>query len=374
MVDAAAGRPVKVIIETWVLHREEKERACRLVEKAGAQMVKTTTGVRTQYLELDAASAKGRCVGAAPPGAVVEDIVLLRQVLAPKMKIKASGGIYDLDTALAMFRAGADQLGVSKGEQLIGDFQARFGERRGDLDPAETACRRRSSPTTSARAGTRPRSTTRTARASRAPSCPTRPSTRTPAGTSSGRMDWWRAVVESTRKLLASGKADWADIECVSISGHSLGVVPLDRDGGLLRETTPIWSDTRSEKQTEELFGKVSEEEWYMTTGNGFPPPCYSVFKVMWYRDNEPDMFRRGPQDHRDQGLRQLPHDREAPHRLLLRVGERGLRPQEVGLLAERSSTPPASRGNCSPRSCPRLTWSGSSRRRRPRSSACRGR
>jgi xylulokinase len=105
--------------------------------------------------------------------------------------------------------------------------------------------------------------------------------------------DWWRAVIESTRKLLASGRADLTEIECVSISGHSLGVVPLDKKGELLRETTPIWSDTRAERQTGELFGKVSEEEWYMTTGNGFPPPCYSVFKLMWYRENEPDMFRR---------------------------------------------------------------------------------
>ena len=106
-------------------------------------------------------------------------------------------------------------------------------------------------------------------------------------------MDWWRAVVESTRKLLAEKKADLADIECLSISGHSLGVVPLGRDGGLLRETAPIWSDTRSEKQANAFFAKVGEKEWYMTTGNGFPPPCYSVFKVMWYRDNQPDIFRK---------------------------------------------------------------------------------
>jgi hypothetical protein len=30
-----------------------------------------------------------------------------------------------------------------------------------------------------------------------------------------------------------------------------------------------------------------------MTTGNGFPAECYSVFKIMWYRDNEPSMFAR---------------------------------------------------------------------------------
>ena len=30
-----------------------------------------------------------------------------------------------------------------------------------------------------------------------------------------------------------------------------------------------------------------------MTTGNGFPAECYSVFKIMWYRDNEPELFSR---------------------------------------------------------------------------------
>jgi deoxyribose-phosphate aldolase len=130
VVDAAAGRPVKVIIEAWVLNREEKERACRLVEKAGAQMVKTTTGVRTQYLESINPVRKGDGSQGQPlRGAELEDIALFRRVLGPKMKIKASGGIYDLDTALEMIRAGADQLGVSRGEQLIREFQARFGDR-----------------------------------------------------------------------------------------------------------------------------------------------------------------------------------------------------------------------------------------------------
>ena len=55
--------------------------------------------------------------------------------------------------------------------------------------------------------------------------------------------------------------------------------------------------------------------------------PRYSVFKVMWYRDNQPDIFRKTHKLLGSQGLRQLPDDSgEAPHRLLLRVGERGLR------------------------------------------------
>ena len=69
--------------------------------------------------------------------------------------------------------------------------------------------------------------------------------------------------------------------------------MPLDDEGNLLREGTPIWSDSRPDTQVGELFAKVDEAEWYNTTGNGFPPPLYTVFKIMWYRDNEPDMFAR---------------------------------------------------------------------------------
>jgi xylulokinase len=104
-------------------------------------------------------------------------------------------------------------------------------------------------------------------------------------------VDWWNAVITSTRQLLNERKKDAGNIECISISGHSLGVVPVDSKGTLLRETTPIWSDTRAGKQMIDLFKRVEQNKWYMTTGNGFPPACYSVFKIMWYRENEPGMF-----------------------------------------------------------------------------------
>lgn len=117
VVEAAERRPVKTIIETWVLSQEEKKRATRLAEEAGAYMVKTSTGVRTQYLERVNPNARG---------AVVEDIVLIRQTLKGSTKIKASGGIYTLADALAMLKAGADQLGVSKGEELIRKFSEKY--------------------------------------------------------------------------------------------------------------------------------------------------------------------------------------------------------------------------------------------------------
>lgn len=105
--------------------------------------------------------------------------------------------------------------------------------------------------------------------------------------------DWWNAVVESTQLLLAKSEVRPAQIACCAISGHSLGAVPLAADGTLLRPATPIWSDGRAVAQTEQMFRHISETEWYHLTGNGFPAPLYTVFKIMWYRDHEPEMFAR---------------------------------------------------------------------------------
>jgi xylulokinase len=104
--------------------------------------------------------------------------------------------------------------------------------------------------------------------------------------------DWWNAVVQSTRNLLLSEKTEMDSITALAISGHSLGAVPVDRNGCLLREATPIWSDVRAEGEVSEFFRVIDPDEWYLTTGNGFPAACYTIFKVMWYRNNEPETWK----------------------------------------------------------------------------------
>lgn len=104
---------------------------------------------------------------------------------------------------------------------------------------------------------------------------------------------WWDSIVQSTRQLLARGVADPRSIGCLAISGHSLGCVPLDGKGQLLRQSTPIWSDKRPTAQAERFFKQIDPVRWYRLTGNGFPAPHYTVFKILWYRDREPDLFGR---------------------------------------------------------------------------------
>ena len=106
VVEAADERTVKVILETCLLTDEEKIRACHLVVESGAQFVKTSTGFSTG-------------------GATVADVKLMRETVGPKFGVKASGGIRDLPTALAMIEAGATRLGTSAGgaimKNLVGD-------------------------------------------------------------------------------------------------------------------------------------------------------------------------------------------------------------------------------------------------------------
>jgi deoxyribose-phosphate aldolase len=100
VVEAADERTVKVIVETCVLTREEKVRACQLVVEAGAHFVKTSTGFSAG-------------------GATVDDVKLLRATVGPKFGVKASGGIRDTIGALAMIEAGATRLGTSNGVAIM---------------------------------------------------------------------------------------------------------------------------------------------------------------------------------------------------------------------------------------------------------------
>ena len=103
--------------------------------------------------------------------------------------------------------------------------------------------------------------------------------------------DWWNAVIKSTNDVLQKSAMSGKNVVCISLSGHSLVSVPVDKSGTVLQKRVPIWSDTRTRAETTEFFSKVDEKQWYMVTGNGFPPQCYSIFKLMWLKKHHPQVF-----------------------------------------------------------------------------------
>lgn len=100
VVEAADERIVKVILETCLLTPEEKIRACQLAVESEAHFVKTSTGFSAG-------------------GATVADVKLMRETVGPKFGVKASGGIRDAKTALAMIEAGATRLGTSASVAIV---------------------------------------------------------------------------------------------------------------------------------------------------------------------------------------------------------------------------------------------------------------
>ncbi|MGN6272575.1 MAG: xylulokinase [Protaetiibacter sp.] len=103
--------------------------------------------------------------------------------------------------------------------------------------------------------------------------------------------DWWGAVVAATRRLLDSAGVDGSRVEAVSVSGHMMGGIFLDADYEPVRSAI-IWADTRSSRQTARLVESVGEEEGYRITGHPLNA-TYTLPKVMWVRENEPEVWGR---------------------------------------------------------------------------------
>ena len=100
---ACKDKPLKVILETDLLTKEEIKKACELCIEAKADFVKTSTGF-----------VKGGV------GAKVEDVKLMFDTVSPYgLKVKASGGIRDKEAALKMLAAGAERLGTSSGVKIV---------------------------------------------------------------------------------------------------------------------------------------------------------------------------------------------------------------------------------------------------------------
>ena len=100
-VKAACGAvPLKVIFETCLLDDAQKTQACEISRELDVAFVKTSTGFSRS-------------------GATVEDVTLMRKVVGAGVGVKASGGVRDYATAVAMIEAGATRLGTSSGIAIV---------------------------------------------------------------------------------------------------------------------------------------------------------------------------------------------------------------------------------------------------------------
>ena len=102
---ACGERVLKVIVEACLLTQEEKIQLCHVVSDSGADYIKTSTGFSTG-------------------GATREDVALFRAQVAPRVRVKAAGGIATLEDAQDFLELGADRLGTSRIVRLVKGQQA----------------------------------------------------------------------------------------------------------------------------------------------------------------------------------------------------------------------------------------------------------
>ena len=109
VVQAAEGKCVKVILENAYLTKEEIAKGSKLVEAAGADYVKTSTGY-------------------APTGATLEDIKIMKENVSSKVKVKSAGGVRTLDVLLEYLDAGISRTGATTTAIMLDEFAERFGK------------------------------------------------------------------------------------------------------------------------------------------------------------------------------------------------------------------------------------------------------
>lgn len=105
--------------------------------------------------------------------------------------------------------------------------------------------------------------------------------------------DWKHAFVTSTKEVLRKVGLRPTDISAITFSAHMLGCIPVDQKGKVLREGVLLWADHRSEAQARFIEERIGWETFYHRTGGGLELALYPVAKLLWFKENEPSLYRR---------------------------------------------------------------------------------
>ena len=101
--------------------------------------------------------------------------------------------------------------------------------------------------------------------------------------------DWWAAVCTTSQEILTSMEISASDIAAIGFSGQMMGCVPIDRHGQPLRSCI-IWADQRAQAQAARMADLCGSEAIYTRSGH-LASPAYSAPKILWLRDEQPEIF-----------------------------------------------------------------------------------
>jgi xylulokinase len=104
-------------------------------------------------------------------------------------------------------------------------------------------------------------------------------------------QEWWEATVKTILRVLEDSRVDKKDIAGIGVSSQAPTLIPIDRDGNVLRNGL-IWMDRRSQPETDFLETMIGSEKVKSITGNRIDP-YYLSSKLLWYMNHEPELYKK---------------------------------------------------------------------------------
>lgn len=103
--------------------------------------------------------------------------------------------------------------------------------------------------------------------------------------------EWWRAICNGIKDVLAKSGIAPTDIAGIGIDGQSWSAIPVDQEGNALART-PIWMDTRARDICDRVKADVGFERIFSVAGNDFLP-SYTTPKMLWFKEQAPDIYKK---------------------------------------------------------------------------------
>src|SRR5574344_99003 len=102
---------------------------------------------------------------------------------------------------------------------------------------------------------------------------------------------WYDATIESIKSVLQESKVNKDDVVALSIAGQMHGLVMLDKDGKVLRNSI-LWCDARTQKQCDEITTLGGKQRLIESNANPALTGCTAP-KILWVRENEPELYAK---------------------------------------------------------------------------------
>ena len=110
-------------------------------------------------------------------------------------------------------------------------------------------------------------------------------------GVEQDAADWWMSAVRAMLMLRELVPEYLKQVDAIGVSGHMLGLLPMDREGQVLRPAM-IRRDTRAKAVTETLLDRFGADYFYRISGNVLTPNL-TLSKAVWLHENEPEVYEK---------------------------------------------------------------------------------